>query len=194
MNMRQNQKRMQTTTKNKPLIIILCVLAALLIIGAASFFIVKKRQDANRAADASNTNSSQKDRESDIDMSPATDEDKQANDQHKDDLVEESQNPATPSENVTPVITIAEQYDNNLEVSSYISGTIEDGGTCILTATQGSKKVTRQTTGVQNAQNTTCPTFIIPRAELPAGSWSLSVKYTSPTHTGTSQAKTIDLK
>lgn len=180
----------------RPLIIAAALLLVIGIGGFAAWRTVDSRNNAN--TDLSTDTDGKADNEQDIDYSPATDEDKKANDEHKDDIVkqqeQEAQNP-TPSATVTPVITTTGQYGSDVEVSASVSGVVEDGGICTLTATKGANKVTKQTTGVRNAQNTSCPTFIIPRSEFAAaGDWNTVVTYKSTGYTGTSQSKVLEIK
>lgn len=130
-----------------------------------------------------------------VNYDPPTSTDKTENDQHKDQLVQQQQQSPTTTSDVTPVITSYGTYDGNIEISSIVPGIIEDGGTCTLSATMGSSTVTKQVTGVRNAQDTSCPTFVIPRSQFgAAGNWTIVVKYSSSAHSGASEAKTLKVE
>lgn len=122
-----------------------------------------------------------------------TDDEKQA-------LIERNEqrvNP-TPTEGkraVTPVITSAIQSGSEITVSAYVSGIVEEGGKCILTATKGSLSVTKTVNGVVNATTTNCPPFILNTSEFPeTGDWSATVTYDSANASGVSQSKAFTVK
>lgn len=96
---------------------------------------------------------------------------------------------------VTPVISYAGQYDSLVEISSYIPGIFEDGGTCTLKLTSGSVVVTRTTTGVKDATTTRCPIFQLASKDIkPKGSWTATVSYSSEQASGTSQKMNFEVK
>lgn len=122
----------------------------------------------------------------------------------KDDAAKNNPAPSTPStptpaqkKSVTPVLTSA-GYTNGskqqVEVDAYVPGIFENGGTCTLTATQGSQKVTATSQGYQNVSQTSCHNFVVDRGKFPAGgSWTIIVTYSSSTAEGTSQNYKMDL-
>jgi hypothetical protein len=76
-----------------------------------------------------------------------------------------------------------------------VSGIIEEGGTCRLTATKDGTTFTKESTGHKNAQNTICEPIRIARSEFnPAGDWSIKITYLSSNANGTSQTKTIKVQ
>lgn len=132
-----------------------------------------------------------------VNYGPTTDEEKRADEQHKQDLSNQSDNsqPASGTKTVQPVITYAAQSGNQIEVDTFVSGVVEDGGTCTLKLTQGGTTVTKTTQGVRNATTTACPAFFVNRSELSAsGTWTAVVSYSSTTAQGSSSAKTIEVK
>jgi hypothetical protein len=152
------------------------------------------RQQTSKSADSTAATDG---RSSTINMDPATPEEKQAAEDRKDEIAKEQEqsNNQLAGTKVTPVITYAGQYGGNIEVSAYIPGIIENGGTCTLTAVKGSSKVTKQVTGVDNAQNTSCPTFIVPRGDFDsAGTWAITISYSSGSYSGESASKTLEVK
>lgn len=93
---------------------------------------------------------------------------------------------------VTPIISYAEQYGKNIEVSSYVSGVFEDGGQCSIKLTLNDKVVSRTVTGVKDATTTRCPTVSIPITEFTnSGTWNLKVSYESSTSSGVSKDTNI---
>jgi hypothetical protein len=146
-----------------------------------------------------------------INYSPATDEEKKAAEDHKDDLANDDKDetpdtgnePETPPANkqkVSPFITIAnqfndEQYGNRVEIRSYVSGILESTGKCTVTFTKGASKVTWETSATPDATTTVCDTAMVPRTRFPSGgTWTVSVKYDSPKATGTSDSRTVDIQ
>lgn len=189
-----NRKRTQKLSKRS--VIIVGVIAVAIIMGLAygGWRYYQHRQTKSKPV-ATTTNQA----ESKIDMNPATSEEKKESEQHKDEIIEQQKNqttnPAPTGGNVTPIISYADQYGSNIEVAAFVATVVEDGGTCTLTATSGTNKVTKQVTAVRNAKNTTCPTFSIPRSEFKtAGTWSVVVSYSSTAYNGTSEAKSVEVK
>lgn len=197
--MQRQNKRYQKNKKVRSRKFLYILLAAIVVALLAGFgvwrFVAHKDNNDSKMKNTSASKSGSGDNEPTVNYDPPTPQDKTENDQHKDELVQQQQQTPPPSSNVTPIITSYGQYNGNIEVSSIVPSIIEDGGTCTLTATMGSNKVTKQTTAIRNAQDTTCPTFTIPRSEFAApGNWTINVKYSSAKYSGTSEAKTIKVE
>lgn len=104
---------------------------------------------------------------------------------------------ASSNGNINVIITYAAENEKSVQVSSYVAGIFEDGGTCTLTLTKGSMVVTRTNTSVADATHTTCPTFTIDNSSnsvLDPGSWQAVVSYKSVSHSGQSDSKTIEVQ
>lgn len=118
-----------------------------------------------------------------------TEEEKQATEEHKDDVVKQQEienNPSSGQKSVAPIITSASQGG----ASAYVSGIFEDGGTCTFTFTKGSLRITKSVGAFGNVSTTNCTNVSMSRSEFAeAGTWSLTVTYSSPKAQGTSQAK-----
>jgi hypothetical protein len=127
-----------------------------------------------------------------VNLNPPTVSDKQLNDQHKDQLVQEQSQQVKPV--ITPVISAYGYQSGALQVGGYVSGVIENGGICTLTATHGGSIITDTATGIKNASNTVC-SFSTPRSRFPvAGDWSVLFSYHSgTTTTGNSQAMKVTI-
>ena len=162
---------------SKKPIIILAVL--LLILAVGSYYLLRK--DSSKPTPASNPAGVEK-----TDLSPATEQEKKAAEQHKEDLSRPTPQPATtPSgkKQIQPVITNA----NVNGVSAYVGGIFEESGTCTATFTMGNQKFTRSSVGFQNATNTGCTPINLTRSDFPAsGSWLVIISYTSNTAEGSS--------
>lgn len=90
-----------------------------------------------------------------------------------------------PADGLSVVITFAEVVQGALEVGSYVEGTIEDGGTCALSARSGSTTRDDDREGVADATTTSCGTLSVPAS---SGTWKVTVSYDSPS--GRGQAST----
>lgn len=123
------------------------------------------------------------------DLSPATPQERQETQDYKKSLTQnQGGSSATTSEGkkvVYPVITGA----SHEEVNAYVSGIVEDGGTCTATATKGSQTITGTSTGFANVSYTSCPPISL---SLPAGKWSVVLNYSSATSEGKSQVFEVD--
>lgn len=131
-----------------------------------------------------------------IDYSPATKEDQKESDQHKDSSADkENQEPPTGSTSVMPIIVDASQYSDQIEVRAYVSGIIEDNGTCTIKFTKGTLTVTKEVKGVADATTTRCTNLDVSRGEFSeAGEWTATVAYASSKANGNSQPKTFEVK
>jgi hypothetical protein len=111
-------------------------------------------------------------------------------DANKDREKIDTQTPATSQASV--VLVDSTQYDNTVEIRGYVSNVYEDGGTCTATLTNGTAKVTKTSTAFKDATTTQCGAIDIARSEFStAGTWNLTLVYSSPTSTGqaTSEVK-----
>jgi hypothetical protein len=91
---------------------------------------------------------------------------------------------------VTPVITSVEP-GSPATVRGYVSGVVEDGGTCTATFTQtGKAPISATSQGFKNASVTNCTPIT---AQLSSGKWSVSLSYSSAVAEGTSAAQSLQL-
>ena len=103
--------------------------------------------------------------------------------------------PATAGGSVDVVVTHADWDDSGgmLEVAGFVSGVVEDGGTCRLTATSDRRTTTTETLGAADATTTSCGTLTIPRADLSPGTWDLVLSYESPRASGASASSSLSV-
>ena len=99
-----------------------------------------------------------------------------------------SASPAT----VAVTVTVAGWLDGRAEASGYAE-LVEDGGTCVLTLTQGARTVTTTTTAAADATTTSCGTLSVPGADLGPGTWTGTLRYESPRSAGESAPFTIEV-
>lgn len=185
------KKQNKKTIKNKYLVVALL----LLLIGTGTYLVINKSSDSN--------NSSTENQEDNTGFGPATDQERQEAEDHKDKLSNmpsEDDPDQAGIRSVTPVITIAgqfndEQYGERVEVRAYVSEVYESDGKCTATFTLGGQTVSRTVEALKDATTTRCDTIMIPRSEFPSsGSWQLVVSYKSPKALGSSQTVEVNIE
>jgi hypothetical protein len=73
-----------------------------------------------------------------------------------------------------------------VEVSGFVSGVIEDGGTCRVTLSHGDETVTGGNAGMADATTTVCGVIELGDEEMSSGWWQAVLSYESATSSGTS--------
>jgi hypothetical protein len=159
---------------------IAAILALIIILAGVTYAIVKTDGTEPRPTPAA---ADTKSAGPPVNLNPATPQEKQATENAKKNSI----TPQTPSETtasgkkkVYPVITSV----SSNEVNAYVSGVVEDGGTCKATATSGSQTITASSSGFANVSTTSCAPI---KLSLPSNGWSVVVSYTSGSYEGTSQ-------
>ncbi len=139
----------------------------------------------------------------DVNLNPPTVEDKKEAEQNKEKISQEQEKegpqipqPQPESANKkTPFITFAGQEGQSVEVSGYVTGIFEDGGTCTATFTQNSRKVTASSQGFKDSDHTTCTPILVQRNQFPAsGTWSATLSYNSSQGSGTSESRNVTIQ
>lgn len=139
-----------------------------------------------------------------IDDQPADEEnqervnDKKERDRQRIEQNEKNEENREGKKTVDVVITTHYQNSKGVHVNGYVSGVIENDGTCKLTLTHenGTTVSTTRKSHV-NATNTTCGQSTISQDKLSSGKWTVSLSYSSENATGKSQANiapTIEVK
>lgn len=179
--------------------VIIALLAVVIVAGAGLSYwqFVYKPNQAKKAAEKQ----AQEWKPNTINYGPPTDKEKQEAQANKDALVQSNAEKTKPTpvtnqkKPVTPVITAANQNSNQVTVTAYTPTIFENGGKCTMTATKGSKKVTKTNDAFANATTTDCAPFLMQRSDFPeSGDWNITVSYNSSTAEGTSQAKTLTIQ
>lgn len=128
-----------------------------------------------------------------IHYSPATDSEKKAANNHKQEIVDketETSNQANNGQVSSLVITDASQYNDAVEVRAYSPSIYEDGGTCTYTFTKNEHTITKTTAAHKDAKTTYCTTLSVPRSEFAdSGVWNLEISLVSASGKGTANAK-----
>ncbi len=157
-----------------------------LLIGLTGFLVYHKYKKTSPPSTAS-TPASIAPPQSKVDLSPATQAEKDA----ARDTPTTSQNTSSGgSKTVTPFITSATAS----ETRAYVQGVIEDGGTCTATYTHGADVVTATSKGAANASYTNCAPMTLSGPVNISGTWSVVVSYSSSTSSGKSQPSTFEVK
>lgn len=150
-------------------------------------FVVWKLQDKPKQT----TSDNQGNATGTVDLSPPTEEEKQATQEEKQEKNQTqptaSTNASDGRKNVTPLIS----YADASTVSAYIPGIFEEGGACTATFTYGDDKITQISKGFQNSNYTSCEPLTLQSPLNIKGEWEVTVSYSSTRSVGTSAATKI---
>lgn len=81
-----------------------------------------------------------------------------------------------------------------VQAGGYVTGVLEENGTCTLTLTKGSLRVTGTSTGFIDVNKTTCPQISIERSQLSQnGQWTAVLSYKSTKASGASAPQTVNI-
>lgn len=129
-----------------------------------------------------------------INYGPATKAEKKETEEHKKNLEKQvgSNDSTTKSEVPEGKANVVVTYVSSTESRGYVSNVFEDGGTCTITYTKGSQKVTGSSEGIMDVNKTTCPTITVP--VLSSGDWTAVLSYSSPKISGSSAPQTVKVQ
>jgi len=112
-------------------------------------------------------------------------------------VVEPTAQPTTSSHTRTPTtvtVTIAGWAAERAAVEvSGLADVVENGGTCTLTLTQGTRRASVSGAAEPDASSTSCGTLSVAGAGLGAGRWTGVLTYSSSTASGQSDPFTIEV-
>lgn len=165
------------------LVAISIVLFALEAIGVTNFY--QKTSDTNSEVNKVNYN-------------PPTEDERKTGDKQKEETVQEEANRNSPPEqnksSANVVISDAAQYENVVEVRSYVSNHYEDG-TCTFKLVQGGQVVEKTTQAYRDVSTTICNNPLFNRSQFPSpGNWQITVTYSSAGAQGISEPKTVTIR
>ena len=182
LNWRNLMKNKKHQRKNKLPIVMLILLAIL--VGSVVFYFLMLANKPN--------NSSTSDPEANINLNPPTQEEIDAGQNIKNANEEKNSNPQIADYSMT--ITSAKQYGQNVEIRSFISDIIKDGGTCTYTFSNDQTSFTKTSPAFADATHTNCTPLLVPVSEFPSsGTWSLSITYVFEGIIIISEYKTIEV-
>lgn len=190
--------KIPTTGKRTKILSVIATLAAVLLIAYTAYAWQSSTWPFAPLVDSSTENSSstEGDQTDDtfVDDSPATAEDQEDANRHKQEEYERQQAdrdnddrdaPDSQSE-VSVTLTTFYIEDDELRANGFVTGVIESGGTCTLIVTnQAGKSVSTSRPGHNNATNTTCGQSTIKLSKLSPGRWTPELRYTSEAAKGT---------
>ncbi len=132
-----------------------------------------------------------------VNLEPPTEQEKELVEEQKETIVKEQDQPSNPApavpspqtgtkKAVKPVIT----RSGGGEVSGFVPGIVENGGTCTATFTSGATKVVKTSIAFANVSNTTCAPISYAGSGVQAG-WNVVLSYSSITSEGASDASQV---
>jgi cytoskeletal protein RodZ len=175
---RTKSKKIFRSTRSR----ILLLLVIILLLGAGAWAAGRNNNDKKTANNPSSSSSSgQSPNGASPDLNPATSQDQQYSDSHKDEIAQQQSSPGSAQGNdsgKSAVITSA----TGSAIRALVSGVVEDGGTCTFVFTQGTQTITKTTQGVGNVSSTNCVLYDpAPSTYLGSGTWKVALSYTSST-------------
>lgn len=182
---------MKNRNSNKRFILIGIVLILLAAGGAWLFSMQKDKTNAdNNWADG-------------VNYGPPTKQEQEAGDEQKQQIVEQEERREQSArqadrpnnkKKVTVIITNAGQYENIIEVRSFVPDHYEDG-TCSIILTRSGQTVKKTMPAKKDISSTVCLDPQINRADFPTnGEWQVQVTYESKGATGESDPQNITIR
>lgn len=139
-----------------------------------------------------------------VNYGPPTKEEKDAANAQKEELSKDNEPQTEPTtlpsgkKSLTPVIASYGQNPSSkdIEVSGFVPGTVERGGTCTLTIIKDGQTVSSAaSSATPDASTVSCGLMAIDRDKVPtAGAWSITISYASSVYEGTSQPLTLEVQ
>jgi hypothetical protein len=143
-----------------------------------------------------------------VNLNPPTEQDKKETAEFKKALEDKlntggqsdsSPSPApAPNTDTTPSLMVTLSYISpsaqTVQAGGYLTGILEDNGTCTLTLTKGSLRATGTSTGFIDVNKTTCPQISIERSQLSqSGQWTAVLSYKSTKASGASAPQAVNI-
>lgn len=177
---------MNIRIRKKQTKIFLPIIAAVLLVGAFLFLFFTHTwpfsQSQSDTAETRPTNS--------VDYSAPTDNEiKDSQNAKKQNYADsDNQNANGATKNVTVGTTYADVNSNNqLEIRAFIGGVVEGNGTCTATVSKGATTVTASNPAFIDVSTSICEPIYIDKTRFTAGTWSVTVSYSSPDAKGSSE-------
>ncbi|MGY1783140.1 hypothetical protein [Geodermatophilus sp. SYSU D01036] len=102
--------------------------------------------------------------------------------------------PPTSGDTALQAVLTAVSWDAGraaVRAAGYVSGAVEDGGTCTLTLTSGATVLTATSEGLADASTTSCGQIRVTDPRLTAGTWQAVLGYASGAGRATSDATAV---
>lgn len=126
------------------------------------------------------------------DGSTRTIEDEADSQDAKKDIIEKEDNPTTPSNTISVLITSTRVLEDALEVRGF-SDSIIESGTCTLSATMGSSVQTTTSPAFIDASSTICEPLQIDKSKLASGEWDIKVTIKTASSEGVSETVKVNI-
>lgn len=175
--------KQENMSGKKKLAIAAGIIVIILAIIAAVIFLMPTNDTKNNNNPQSSTQSGNSSSNTPSPESPITEQT-----EPKEDSAINKSTPSTPQSNnsksaVTVGITAANQNDATVQIRTIIY-TPTNTGSCTLTLTKGSTKITKTASVQALPSSTTCKGFDIPISELSAGKWQIMLHFENTELTG----------
>lgn len=96
---------------------------------------------------------------------------------------------------VEPFITLPPAWNGEgIDVGALVPKIVETGGTCTATAVRDGVTVKKSGAAVAASSYTGCPQLLIAGDALVAGTWTVTVSYSSADSAGTSKPSTVEVR
>jgi hypothetical protein len=82
---------------------------------------------------------------------------------------------------------------SGIEEGGFVSGLVEDGGTCRVVVSRGAQERTAEVPGAADATTTSCGGLVVDEADLTAGTWSVQLEYRTGATTISSTPVTVEV-
>lgn len=189
MSYKQNHRHNKKSRSSKFLVI----LVALLLVSFSGFFAYKhffQKKNSNTIY----TPPTQEEKQSGNEIKPEVVKRQEQEDAQKKDSTNSSTPTTSTNNNAEVIITDAAQYNNVIEVRSFVANKYQDG-TCKITLTKGELVVSKETKAYKDATTTICTNPLIDRSEFKqTGDWQVFVQYTAGATTGSSKPQTVKIE
>ncbi|MBH2007641.1 hypothetical protein I8H83_03495 [Candidatus Saccharibacteria bacterium] len=182
--------RIQKKTSKKPLIVAVVIVALLACVSVSTYLWIHRnssQDNSNQAAEYQQKKQpSQHNNSTDTTHSNNTSGDTNSQSTHEKEKditpAYEGDNPNQASD-LSGSINYSAVAGTTLIIRTTINQTLSSGA-CQLTLTNGSKTITRSSQIAQNPSSSTCEGFDIPTSELSGGTWSITIKITGDSKSG----------
>jgi hypothetical protein len=136
-----------------------------------------------------------------VNLNPPTDKDQERVEENKQRIIDDQSSKndgqqSTEKKSVTPTITYLGQNDGSgsVEIGASVGGVFEDGGTCTATFSKDNSSFSKSVAAIKNVKDMSCPMISASRSEFGSiGLWSVIVSYKSPTYSGVSTVRTVEV-
>lgn len=181
--------------KNKKILLSGSVIL-LIVAGSLAVFFFNNHNTETKTTAPNNPN------DNTVNLEPATKTDLENAENTKESIIERDKtnaasptiDPITSKKIVNTAITYAGQYGSNVEVGAY-ADVFEEGGNCTATFVNGTKSFTVKVKANRNVRSVDCSVMSAQVSSFSVkGTWSVTVAYNSAAFTGTSEARTIEVK